>query len=183
MIHENCNMAEPKKKEKSKAEQWLFYAGLFVLGLFAGVALSCAVLIGTAGAEGDIEYDCWAMCQPGDYINVRQKPGKHTEITGWAVSGMRFRTDGEERNGYIHLIGVTEYGEGWISESYIVYSEPREVNREMTIREGGRVACRKTISGKRRGWAKSGETVTVYWIGGGWAVTDRGFIQSKYLED
>ena len=140
-----------------------------------------AVLVGKALADG--ETDCWVICQPGDYINIRKGPGKQHEATGYAESGMRFTTDMEERNGYIHLVGVTEYGDGWISSGYVVFGKPEEVNREMRIRSNGRVACRKTIDGKRRCWVKNGETVTVYAMTRSVAVTNKGFIESRYLEE
>jgi hypothetical protein len=52
----------------------------------------------------------------------------------------------------------------------------------MQICGKARVACRKTIGGKRRAWAKPGSTVTVYWISEEWAVTSKGFIASRWLE-
>lgn len=169
-----------------------------IAAVIIGAALICmlaevfiygcgAYLVGKALADG--ETDCWVLCRPqqdgrmADYINIRRGPGKQHEATGYAESGMRFSTDMEERNGYIHLVGVTEYGDGWISSGYIVFEEPVKVNREMRIRSNGRVACRKTIDGKRRCWVKNGETVTVYAMTRSVAVTNKGFIESRYLEE
>lgn len=159
----------------------LMIFGILAIGIFLGVALSCFVVISTAEAE-DVSYDCWVICQPNDYVNIRSGPGNRKEIVGYAGCGMRFRTDGRERNGYIHLVDVgNETGEGWIHEGYIVYCEPRPVDREMEITGTGRVACRKTVDGKRRCWARPGDTVTVYWMTGEWAVTSKGYIQSRFL--
>ena len=147
---------------------------MIILALFAGAQ--------SAGAEDHAEMRCWVLCQPDDYINIRSGPGKRYEASGYAESGMEFTTDMKEKNGYIHLVGVTENGDGWISSGYVVFSEPETVGREMRIRSNGRVACRRTIDGKRRCWVKNGETVTVYMMTRIMAVTNKGFIERKYLE-
>lgn len=165
---------------KRKDLAWLI-AGVMAIGLFLGVVISCVMVISTAEAE-ETQMSCWVMCQPEDHVNIRKGPGKNREIVGWSVSGMRFETDGKEKAGWIHLIGVGEYGEGWICKGYVVFREPEEIDREMTIRSKGRVACRRSINGKRRCWIRNGERVTVYRMTGEWAVTSQGFIQSRYLE-
>ena len=53
----------------------------------------------------------------------------------------------------------------------------------MTVRSDGRVAVRKWVGGKVSGWLKDGETVFVRWMGGGWAVTARGYVMTDFLED
>ena len=157
-------------------------AGLVAIGIFIGVALACMVYITAAVAEDGIMYDCWVVCQPDSFVNIRSRPNGHSEITGRALAGMRFLTDGEEKGGFIHLVDVgNEEGHGWISTGYVVYCEPRGMDDEMQIRGRGRVACRKTIGGRRSSWAKPGDTVRVYWMADGWAVTSRGFIQSEWL--
>ena len=160
----------------------LFGWGMFALGAFFGVCVLLIVLMLTSPAYADgITYECWVMCQPGDYVNIRATASRHGEVTGWATSGMRFETDWEEKNGFLHLVGVTEYGDGWISEGYVVFVEPREMDRQMRITGKGRVAARKTIDGDRRKWLQPGDTVTVYRISDEWAVTSAGFIRSEYL--
>ena len=159
----------------------IMIAGILAVGLFLGVVVSCLVVIGTAEAEGS-RMNCWVICQPTDYVNVRKGPGKNREIVGYASSGMRFETDGVEKSGFIHLIGVGEYGDGWVSSGYVVFGEPEAMDRVMTIRSNGRVACRRMIGGKRRSWLRNGDTVRVYWASREWAVTDHGFVQAKYLE-
>jgi len=143
------------------------------------IALILLLLMGTAMAEGD---NCWVVCQPEDYINIRKSPSRRSEITGWSVSGMGFETDWVERNGFMHIVGVTEYGDGWISSAYLVYDEPVGINDEAKVIGNARVACRRSIDGKRRCWLKPGSTVTVYWWSTEWAVTDKGFIRSEYLD-
>ena len=58
----------------TRRERILFEIGLFVLGVFLGVALSCAAYIGTAEAEdGQIGY-CWVMIKP------KTSDGKQNEV-------------------------------------------------------------------------------------------------------
>ena len=174
----------------SKRERIIFEIMIFFLGLFAGVALSCAAYIGTADAEEGIMGRCWVMCSPKtedgrqNEILIRERPGRKANVVGTVVGGDRLTTDWQEKDGWIHVVDLaSEAGEGWIFEGYVVFAEPRRVDGEMTICRGGRVACRKWIDGKRKAWAKPGETVTVYWKTGEWAVTDRGYIQSMFLEE
>lgn len=151
------------------------------------LALIGAVIYAAIWALGSIsfaesEMECWVICQPESYVNVRKGPGNHREIVGYAVAGMRFRTDGKEKNGFLHIVDASnEYGFGWIHSGYVVFSEPEGVDREVTVKASGRVACRERIDGKRRGWVRNGDTVHVYWRTRSWAVTEKGFIQTKYL--
>lgn len=174
MVPKNYTTYQTTKKD-------FFFTCLLIatIGILIGVAISCAVVL-TAQAE---ETDCWVLCQPDDYVNIRSAPRKSGIISGYAVSGMKLTTDLVEKNGYIHVLGVTEYGDGWISSGYVVFSEPRTVDREMVITGRGRVACRKTVDGKRRAWAKPGERLMVYMMTGDWAVTSKGFIMAEYLGD
>lgn len=156
--------------------------GVLAVGMFLGAALACTVYMSCAKAEDGWYYSCWVICQPGSEVLIREKPGKRAEVVGAAAGGSRMRTDWREKNGWLHLVDVNnETGEGWISERYIVFTEPEKVDGEMVITGKGRVACRKWIDGKRSGWIQPGQTVTVYWKSDEWAVTSRGFIKSEYL--
>lgn len=161
---------------------WML-TGVSVIGVFLGVCIACIVaMVSFASAEG-ATYTRWVICEPGSEVLLRESPSRHAEIVGAVVCGEAIRTDGRERNGYIHLVGVSnETGEGWIHEGYVVYDEPVRIDAEGVITARGRVACRKSIGGKRKAWAAAGSTVTVYWISREWAVTDKGYISSDYLE-
>ena len=172
----------------SKREKIIFEIGLIALGIFLGVALSCAVYMRAAEAEDGFVGHCWVICKPTDShgkqneVLIREKPGRKAEVVGTVTGGDMLITDWEEKDGWIHIIDLAnETGDGWIFEGYIVFTEPRAVWKEMQICANGRVACRKYIGGKRTAWAQDGETVTVYWMTGEYAVTDRGFIQSEYM--
>lgn len=165
----------------SKRELAFLVAGVFALGLFAGVALSCVVVLNAAQAEESI-MPCWILCRPGTEVLVREKAGRRAAVCGAVSCGAELMTDGREKGGYLHLVDVAnETGEGWVYTGYVVYTEPEIVNEEREIVGGGRVACRKWIDGKRTAWAKEGSTVTVYAAADGWAVTSKGFIQRRFI--
>lgn len=163
--------------ENMKKEDFIWMlAGILAVGIFIGVVLSCLVL-----HEAMADSDGWIMCD--SYVNIRETPRKNGNELGRLDAGDRIRTDGRMKNGYLHIIDAgTEKGDGWVHAGYIVYDEPRRITERMQICGKARVACRKTIGGKRRAWAKPGSTVTVYWISDEWAVTSKGFIASRWLE-
>ena len=140
----------------------------------------CCVQALVISAQAE-DADCWVLCRDADYINIREAPRKRAQIGGRALSAMRLTTDGTERNGFLHVVGVTEAGEGWIHAGYVVYSEPVALGREYMIMAEGRVACRKWIGGPRRSWVRDGDIVTVYYWTPEWCLTDRGYIRSDYV--
>lgn len=133
----------------------------------------------TASAE-DLK-TVWVLCNPESYVNIRSRASKHAEVSGYACCGDAFETDGKTRNGFLHVIAPVEAGEGWISEGYIVRSEPEQVCEAWTVSSEGRVAARAKVNGRRIRWMHDGDVVWVYGIAE-WAVTNRGFIRSEYLE-
>ena len=172
----------------SKERFWL-ELGLGAIGAFLGVAIFClAVLLWSPACAEGMRYSCWAFCQPGtedhpNEVNIRANPGKHSEIVGAVRCGTQLWTDWEERNGWIHLVDVNnETGEGWISEQYIVFDIPYNIDAEGVIKGKGRVACRDGIDGKLIGWASPGDMLKVSWVSNEWAVTDRGYISMDYVE-
>ena len=139
--------------------------------------LALVMIAGAAGAE-----TVWVMCQPDSRVNIRSRPSGRSEAVGYAECGDGFATDGKQKNGFVHVFASVEAGEGWISAGYLVWEQPEQVGRQMVISAKGRVNARKTIGGKRRCWVRPGDTVTVYWAAD-WAVTNKGFIQTKYLAE
>ena len=152
-----------------------------VILLAAVVIALYANLFMIARANADvITEEVWVLCEPGGLVNIRNRAGGR--VVADARCGDVLWTDNKSRNGFIHVMELqAEVDEGWISSRYIVYDEPREVNAEMVICSTGRVACRKWIGGKIKGWVQDAEIVKVYWMSDEWAVTDRGYIMSAYL--
>lgn len=166
----------------TKREMVYMIAGILAIGIFLGVALSCFVVIRAAEAEDGMEYYCWALCRPGSEVLIRERPGRRSAVVGAVTCGDRMRTDWREKDGWLHVTGLAnETGEGWISTRYIVFTEPEMIEEEREIVGGGRVACRKWIEGKRYGWIRSGSFVQVYAMADGWAVTNKGYMQSRYI--
>ena len=122
----------------------------------------------------------WVVCQPDSSVNIRSKASGRSEQVGYALPGDDFQTDGEKKNGFLHIFAPIEAMEGWISLGYVVWEEPEKVYEVREIEASGRVAARRTIDGKRRRWLKPGDTVTVYYIAE-WCVTSAGFVRWEYL--
>ena len=130
-------------------------------------------------AHGD-EY--YVICNPKSYVCVRMAAKKSSEETGRLEFGDQVITDGRKRNGYYHCQISNEWGEGWIHKGYLVPDKPVKVTCMATVVAKGRLACRRYINGKRKAWARNGEDLTVYGYSDEWAVTNKGFVQMRYLE-
>lgn len=124
----------------------------------------------------------YIMCQPNDYINVRLRPTTKSESCGRYITGDSFYTDGHKQNGFLHAEVSLEVSDAWIYSGYVVYDEPVYVGRPYTVTANGRVSARKYINGPRRCWVKKNSTVTVYYMSSEWSLTNKGYIQTKYLQ-
>lgn len=129
------------------------------------------------------EYKVFIICNPKTPVIVRKTPRKGAEETGRLDFGDDVLTDGRKKNGYLHIIGVTEVGEGWIFAGNTVTDQPVKLTgARANIAATGRVMTYRWINGKRNGWVQVCEEVKVYAISEEWAVTNRGYIRTKYLE-
>lgn len=126
--------------------------------------------------------DAWIMCGPDDFVHCRRTAGKKGEVIGRLETGYRLQLDGKTKKGWAHCTDLgLEMTDGWVYAGYIVFDEPVWYDRDLLISADGRVACRKCIDGDRVGWVVSGSTVHVYWAADGWAVTDKGYIRTKFI--
>lgn len=134
-----------------------------------------------AGAE---EYTLFVLCdpKPTNHVAIRRKPKKGAEETGRLECGDRVLTDGRMKNGYIHILGMTEDGEGWVHKGYLVDDRPIIEKCNATIAASGRVMSYNRVSGKKLGWIEVCTDVRVYARSEEWAVTSRGYIRTKHLE-
>ena len=143
------------------------------------------IAIFTSSAQSEDEtFTVWVLCQPDDYINVREKPSRKGIVCGRYDPCEEVITDGKIRNGYLHLVGMgLEATDTWIHKGYISYDEPKVLGGQSALVTcNGRLAARKYIGGKVRKWLKNGDRVRVYYITDEWAVTNRGFVKSQYIE-
>lgn len=146
------------------------------------ILIVLTVLFAVLTAFAD-EGEYFIICNPESYVWVRRSPKKTAEETGRLEIGDKVYADGPRKNGYVHVDGLsTEWGEGWVWKGYLVEDQPVIYNGNGTVASNGRVACRRYVNGSRKGWAKSGTEVRVLAYSDEWAVTSRGFIQTKYLE-
>ena len=162
--------------------------GIIVLAvLIALIGLCVLILIhpAFAAAEGDNDYQVWALLKPGDYVNVRLAPNKKSSKIGYLDAGDGCWTDGKTKNGFLHVYGVGET-DGWVYKWYMVTEKPEVVNEYYVVTAIKRVICRKGVGGPRikgrLGWMKNGTRVKVFCIAGEWALTNRGYVKSEWLE-
>ena len=125
---------------------------------------------------------CWIMCKPGSYVTIRSEPRKSAEVRGYLDSGDSFQTDGESIDGWITCCS----GEGgWVYTGYVVTEKPQVVGERYICAAKKQVACRKWMSGPQidgKPWLRNGEYVQVFLMADGWAVTNRGYIKSEWLD-
>jgi len=155
-------------------------AAALLLALGA-IAFSLETVRNIAAAD-EQTVEAWIMCGPDDYVHCRRMAGKNGEIIGRLETGYRLQLDGKTKKGWAHCTDLgLEMTDGWVYSGYIVFAEPVWYDRELMINAPGRVACRKCIDGDRTGWVIDGSFVHVFWAADGWAVTDRGYIQTRYI--
>lgn len=139
----------------------------------------CAVITSISCAEDLIEY--FVMCQPDSHVWVREFAKKTSAKTGYVELGDMVLTDEECVNGYMHVYGITEAGEGWVHRGFLVDSEPVIEEAEAWIDSKGRVACRRYVNGTRRKWLHKGDKVVIYAWSEEWSLTNQGFIKTEFL--
>lgn len=156
-------------------------AVLLCVAVFAGSFLIAGAAIRARADRTTVT--AWVICQPGDYVNARTRATKSSAAVGMYETGDAVELDGKTSNGYAHIVDVgLEVSEAWIHTGYIVFDEPEWVGDEMTVVGNGRVAARKYAEGPVRTWLKPFSYVQVFWMTEDWAVTNRGFIKTEYLE-
>lgn len=156
-----------------------FIAILLVAGIIGFVIGSV-----TGAAEEQLA-TCWAMCKPGSRVTVRMTPSKKGVELGWLECGDDFLTDGESKNGWIRCYGIGETS-GWVYSGYVCTEKPEIIGERYVCVAKKQVACRRWMGGPRikgkAGWIKNGQFCQVFMIADGWAVTNRGYIRSEWIE-
>lgn len=140
--------------------------------------IACLAAI-PAGYADEVEY--YVICNPKSYVCVRNEPKKKAAKSGQFDCGDYVISDGTEKNGYLHILGGFE-GDGWIYKGNLVADQPVIEKQTMRVNSNWSVICRKSVSGKKVGMLSNGDTVTVYAHSAEWAVTDKGYIRTDFLE-
>ena len=132
-------------------------------------------------ATANCEEGFYVLCMPESNVNVRSKPKMNASVVGWVQFGSYVITDGKEKGGFIHVVDLAaETTEGWIYAGYLVDEEPRKEKYKAEV-WGGSVIVRDSVSGKRIGKLRDGQTVTVYAQTNRWCVTNRGYVMADWL--
>lgn len=173
------------KKSFSETEGWKLLRTLIEIVAIAvaiWLAITLYISVGLSEAKADDYYETmYVLCD--DYVNVRSSPNKKQDPIGRLEVGDAVTLDGKKKNGYVHVVDLLfEECEGWVHAGFLVPDKPEKENRKATIVSRGRLAARKYVNGKRTRWLKPGATVTVWYWSDDWALTNCGYVQSKYLE-
>ena len=129
------------------------------------------------------EYKVFILCNPKTPVIVRETPKKGAKETGRLDFGDEVWTDGRKRNGYLHVLGITEAGDGWVFAGNTILDRPEKLEgARANIAATGRVMTYRWVNGKKNGWLQICDEVKVYAISEEWAVTNKGYIKMKYLE-
>lgn len=144
--------------------------------------LVLTALIGCLNAIAEDE-QVFIFCNPKTPVNVRRTPKKGAEVSGLLDFGDSVMTDWKKKNGFLHVYGVTEDGEGWIFAGYVITDQPVKVEKTWAnIAASGRVKAYRWIKGRKNCWVQVGDQVKVLALSEEWAVTNKGYIRTKYLE-
>ena len=115
-------------------------------------------------------------------VNVRKSPSTRSEVVGRFWCGYQVETDGQEKHGFAHVVGLSiENGEGWIYKGLLIEEPPMIIEGKCQICSECRVAARKYVNGSKIKWLKPGREVTIYAVGQTWAITNQGYVKTEFL--
>lgn len=144
------------------------------------IILAGLAAVFTAVAE---DKQVFIFCNPKTCVNVRRSAKKGSEVAGRLDFGDWVQTDGKKKNGFLHVIGIGEYGEGWIFAGYVVEDQPVKLEKAWaTVAASGRVMSYRWVDGLKNGWVNVCDDVQVLGWSEEWAITNKGYIRTKYLE-
>ena len=157
-------------------------AEIVVIAIVVYVIVFLYTSLGLGDAQAEDNYEImYVLCS--DFVYARSTPNKKQEPLGRLEPGDEVVVDGRKKNGYYHCVDLTfEQSEGWVYGGYLVYDKPEPVGQTATIVSHGRLAARKYVNGRRTRWLKSGAKLKVWYWTDSWALTDCGYVQSKFLE-
>lgn len=171
-------------KQFRDTEAWKWIKLLLELLLIAAIvwgAIELYTSLGFGEAKADGYETMYVMCS--DFVYARSTPNKKQEPIGRLEPGDEVVVDGRKKNGYVHCIDLSfEQSDGWVYGGYLVSDRPEVVGQTAVIVSKGRLAARKYVNGRRTRWLKSGAKLKVNYWSDDWALTDCGYVQSKYLE-
>lgn len=154
------------------------------LAVLAALALVLGVFTAAYGGirarAEESTTSAWAICK--SYINIRLWPSTEATAVGYLDPCDRVEVDGRTKSGFAHVVYPVD---GWVYAGYLVFSEPKAVGETYTVVARRRVAARRWVDGPQMGtkpWLVNGSTVTVLYMSDDWALTNRGYVKSEWLE-
>ena len=142
------------------------------------IVFACLSTILPACGSEDVYF---IICHPESYVCVRNSPKKGNNEAGRFDCGDYVRSDGVKKNGYLHITEAME-GDGWVYAGNVVQDQPVIEKQKMRVNSNSNVICRRSVGGKKVGILTNGDVVTVYARSEEWAVTDKGYIMTEFLE-
>lgn len=122
----------------------------------------------------------YIMCK--SYVMIRMWPSRKAQEIGQLDPAEQIEIDGRTKDGYAHIVAPCD---GWVWAGYITFSEPKKIDAPGVVTAKKRVAARRWCDGPNvdsKPWLISGSEVRIYWMCDDWALTNRGYVKSEWLE-
>lgn len=112
-------------------------------------------------------------------LNLRWEPSKHSRVEAVAEQGEELEVTA--LNGQWATV---QWGADtlYCSISYLSQQEPSQMSGQGKIVSNGRVALRDLPDGKRIGWMRNGNKISVSGVIDGWCRTEKGYVAQEYVE-
>ena len=164
----------PPEKRKTKLNKFQI-----TLRVILAAVIIAAVIIFACRAE-DVYAKGWIICE--DYVQIRQWASRNATSIGQLDPGDEIEIDGKTESGWAHIVSPCD---GWVWAGYITFSEPQKIDAPGVVTAKKRVAARRWCDGPNvdsKPWLISGSEVRIYWMCDDWALTNRGYVKSEWLE-
>lgn len=122
----------------------------------------------------------WIICK--DYVIIRNWPSRKATEGGQLDPGDEIEIDGKTKDGFAHIVSPVD---GWVWAGNIVSSQPEKVECKAFVTAKKRLYCRRWVDGPTvdsKPYLVNGSEVRVFWMNDEWAVTNRGYLRSEWLE-
>lgn len=131
--------------------------------------------------ESEEPVECYILCNPETYINIRTEPNKHSIAGGWAGCGDSVYPTGKTKGKWSQIVSTFDgYDYLWVITDYIVPDQPERITGYV-ITTADKVHIRKTPGGDSNGRVKKGTRIRAYARSHDWICTNRGYISTEFV--